>query len=449
MEPSLFEKIKHALRTGGIKKLIRHGVHWILKKLGIKHNLIQVGSKESTNHPTVQNSTISANLLDDYHTMLSRLKPLVCFQSGEKGLRLNLVTDSINSGSLFGGVATAIIFSAILANEWDCDLRIITRIESAQKTNFYKIINLHNIKFNKNIEFEFAPYSNKSHEIPIRNDDVFITTSWWTTSGVKKTFGSNKIIYLLQEDERTFYSYSDLHLQCTQILSDSGVHYVINTKLLYDHFVNQGFDNIKDNGLWFEPSFPKSLFHHKHSMKTEKKNFFFYCRPRHFRNLYHLGIEVIEKCIEEKIINTAEWNIYFVGSNIPENLPKKFKNSEVFQGLLWSDYAELLRKIDIGLSLMYSSHPSYPPLDLAASGAVVITNKYGEKQNLDMYSKNIICCDLNIDDLVNGVKHAIEINSNRNVIRKNFEENGILQDWSFSFGDVIKNTKKENYVQSK
>ncbi|HEX7223770.1 MAG TPA: hypothetical protein VF231_10990, partial [Candidatus Limnocylindrales bacterium] len=52
------------------------------------------------------------------------------------------------------------------------------------------------------------------------------------------------------------------------------------------------------------------------------------------------------------------------------------------------DYGRLLRESAVGLSLMVSPHPSYPPLDMAHAGMRVVTNKFGPK-DLSTWHENI------------------------------------------------------------
>ena len=52
---------------------------------------------------------------------------------------------------------------------------------------------------------------------------------------------------------------------------------------------------------------------------------------------------------------------------------------------------------------MDTPHPSYPPLDLAASGAVVVTNRHGRKTSLCQYSENIVCVDPTVEALKAGI----------------------------------------------
>jgi hypothetical protein len=366
----------------------------------------------------------------------SAIQPLRCFYVQGSGRRLNLVTDSINSGSLFGGVATAITFSALLADRWDCDLRIVTRTEPALKKNFQEITELTGSHWNKNIEFAFMPSSNPNTELSVRDDDVFLTTSWWTTKSVMGAICEEKIIYLLQEDERAFYPYGDDHLRCTDTLKNPNLKFVINTKLLYEHLVSDGFENIRANGLWFEPAWPTNIFFHENKQR-QKKNFFFYARPNNMRNLFYLGLEVIDSAISKGILDINEWEIYFVGKDIPKLDITSSYSPKLIQNVNLTEYSALVRKMDLGLCLMYTPHPSYPPLDLAASGAVVVTNKYGNKRNLGNYSRNILCQDLSVDDLVRGIKEGINLALNHDIRSNNFRENNILHDWSVSFKDVL------------
>ncbi|MFM6007327.1 MAG: hypothetical protein ACKPB7_29400, partial [Sphaerospermopsis kisseleviana] len=58
----------------------------------------------------------STNKIDNwYYNRFPNLVPLRVFTTPPGQLRINLITDSINSGSLYGGVATTIILSALLA----------------------------------------------------------------------------------------------------------------------------------------------------------------------------------------------------------------------------------------------------------------------------------------------------------------------------------------------
>jgi len=44
-----------------------------------------------------------------------------------------------------------------------------------------------------------------------------------------------------------------------------------------------------------------------------------------------------------------------------------------------ADYGHLLKRSAVGLSLMISPHPSYPPLEMAHLGMLVLTNRFDGK----------------------------------------------------------------------
>ena len=89
--------------------------------------------------------------------------------------------------------------------------------------------------------------------------------------------------------------------------------------------------------------------------------------------------------------------------------------------------------MDLGLSLMATPHPSYPPLDLAAAGAVVVTNTFSIKTSLECYSSNIICADPTLEALTEGLRSAVALVCDPMRRQKNRTKDLILRDWRASF----------------
>ena len=59
----------------------------------------------------------------------------------------------------------------------------------------------------------------------------------------------------------------------------------------------------------------------------------------------------------------------------------------------------------MGVSLMESPHPSYPPLEMASSGCITVTNCY-ESKSLENRSENIV----SLDELSpTGLKTALDV----------------------------------------
>jgi hypothetical protein len=365
------------------------------------------------------------------------LQPLRLFTSPHPEPRVNLVTDSINSAWLFGGVGTAMVLGTLLAERRKASLRVVTRNEPPEPGNFQRVLAANNIPCHPKVDFAFLQVGNSRHALDIGDQDVFLTTSWWTTRSVLDSVGEKRVIYLLQEDERMFYPLGDEHLRASELLRHPNLRIVVNSKILFDHLVADGHENIARLGLWFEPSFPAKAFYPEWGARRDKQNFLFYARPHNQRNLFYRGIEAIDAAVARGILDLTQWELFFVGKDLPDLRINGSYKPRLIQTLPWGEYAALVRSMDLGLCLMYTPHPSYPPLDLAASGAVAVTNRFGPKLDLDRYSPNILCRDLEIESLVQGIGDGVRLAADTITRRQNYEHNGILRDWRVSFGEVL------------
>ena len=395
------------------------------------------GNKQHT--PDCLQSSRETDALQLSHIRFQELTPLrTYFISEVKTRRVNLITDSINKGSLFAGVGTALIFAVLLANKLNAQLRVITRTERAKPENFDHLLSTYGIELKQDIEFRFAAFYDQKYQIDTIKEDLFITTSWWTTAATIPSVPVTDIIYLLQEDERIFYPFGEERLRCEFVLRNRDIRFLINTRLLFDHLIQSGFDNINKQGMWFEPAFPSQVFHPRKNARQGKRRFFFYARPNNVRNLFYLGIEVIEQAIRRHVLDVDDWDIILVGNDIPNLTFCQGYKPEKYENLTWSEYAELAGTIDVGLVLMYSPHPSYPPLDLAASGAAVVTNRFANKMDLSSYSANLICTDLDRDALVDALKQAIAVANDSRVREQNLSQNNLLTDWREAFAGALR-----------
>ncbi len=370
----------------------------------------------------------------------SPLQPFdaVVVQSGK--LRVNLVTDSISSGSLFGGVGTAIIFSALVSKQLGADLRIITRTERADLTDLSSVLATNNIELGCPVEAIHAPRG-ACRSVLFSDSDFFITTSWWTTRSVSGIVEKRRIFHLLQEDERMFYAFGDERLRCQETLADPDLTVIVNSRLLFEHLASgpEALPNLQARSRWFEPAFPDTHYYLDpvRLLEKRKKNFFFYARPTNIRNLYWRGLETINAAMEEGILSARDWDIHFVGRSLdkvmlPGNLIPTFR-----ENLSWREYAELVRQMDLGLCLMDTPHPSYPPLDLAASGSVVVTNRHGNKQSLAGYSRNILCSDSTVAALKDALKLGVSLASDSQTRIANYVQSNILRDWNVALRPTV------------
>ena len=388
--------------------------------------------------PFIQPLRSNPSLSQLTQSRFDALTPLPTYLlSGPQNRRISIVTDSIARGSLFGGVGTALILATLLANKLGANLRIITRTEHPQAENVAHILSVYGLELEGELQLNFSPIHERRHGIDFSENELFITTSWWTTAATLASVPASSIAYLLQEDERMFYPFGDDRLRCEGILRNRDIRFLINTKLLYDHLVADGLPHITEQGLWFEPAFPTRVFKPLVKPPSAKRRFAFYARPNNLRNLFYLGIEVIESAIAQQILNLDQWEIIFIGKDIPDIVLENGQAPTKYQNLNWSEYAELAGSIDLGLSLMYTPHPSYPPLDLVASGAVVVTNRFANKQDLNHYSSNLICAEPELAALVAAIREGVVLATDSLAREQNFRRNSLCMDWAQSFAAVI------------
>ncbi len=363
------------------------------------------------------------------------LQPLRAYSAPHHGPRVTVVTDSINAGSLYGGVGTAIIFATLLAERLGADLRLVTRDEPPVAANLGTVLRTHGISFPLNVELVHSSVGPGGRDIPLSPYDLFLTTSWWTTRATLGAVPPDRIVYLLQEDERMFYPVGDDQLLCTETLSDPSLFYVVNSSLLLGHLQSSG---LAPGGMAFEPAFPSTAYDiEPRSERSEQRIFFFYSRPKNARNLFWRGAEAIGAAIERGVFDKAEWEFHFVGKDTSELVLPRGIRPRILHNLPWPAYAALVRRVDVGLSLMYTPHPSYPPLDLAASGAVVVTNRFGPKTSLERYSRNILCVEPTVPGLVDALRKAVTLAADAKTRALRASSFGMPRDWALTLAPVL------------
>jgi hypothetical protein len=372
------------------------------------------------------------------------LTPLRSFATPAQGRRrVSLITDSIGRGSLFGGVGTALILATLLANRRGADLRVITRTEPPQPANLDHLLQVYGLALQRESQFRFAPVSAPDTELDLFDDELLLTSSWWTTAATLAAVPASRVAYLLQEDERMFYPQGDDRLRCEALLRRTDLRFVVNTELLRAHFAASGLAHFDTRAISFEPAFPPSVFYPRPRVAGDRRRFVFYARPHNPRNLFHLGLEVIEQALLQGVIDPQQWDIVFVGSHIPVLVLAGGVRPQRLENLDWSDYAALIGGTDLGLSLMDTPHPSYPPLDLVASGAVVVSTRHGLKQDLSAWSRNLILRDAALQPLLDGLRDGVALVADAARRQAHFQANGLSRDWAQSLRPVIERLASE------
>ena len=366
--------------------------------------------------------------LDDRWPSLRQLRTF----RGQGPGRINLVTDSLSADSLFGGVATAVILAALWSRASGREVRVITRSGTAEPEACRAILALAGIELPGNPEF-VRHGAVERDVIDVVEDDLWLTTSWWTSAAVRASVDPERVVYLLQEDERAFYEAGDSSVRAWQEMTREEGFTVVNSRRLLDHLVASGAANLAKSGVSFDASFATFSMIDRVS-KGDRRVLAFYSRPNHPRNLWALGLDILRTAFDRGELDPKDWEVHFMGAGTPAISISGVRVIN-HSTLPWSDYASLLGRVDVGLSLMATPHTSYPPLDMLAAGALVVTNSWPGKDHLDAYGDRLLVAPPNRDALVEALTTAADrVMANE----RSHETPAVLtRTWSEQLDDVV------------
>lgn len=360
-----------------------------------------------------------------------KTQPLQTVMAQPAQKRLNLVLDSMNSGNVMGGVATAVLLATCYARAKGMPLRIITRDHPANPAGYDEIMALHGVAPAEQVSFysdaDRDERGNTANPLDISEEDIFMATGWWTAVAIRKTTIRKRFFYLVQDVETFFHPQGDESLLCVGTYEDPDVDYLVNSRYLWEYF-EQNYPVVAQNGMWFSPAFNKELYKPAKKGRSGRRTLFFYARMGNPRNLFHFGLQVLDEALRRGVLNPDEWELVSAGTLMPDvrfSTGQLLKNAGVMP---WRDYAAFLAGVDLTFSLMYTPHPSYPPFDAAMSGGVVVSNSCYTKTEF-RESKNVLLGPLELEGMLKKLAEGALLAKNDNQRRKNWKKQTIPGDW--------------------
>ncbi|OJF69454.1 hypothetical protein BK026_12020 [Alteromonas sp. V450] len=326
------------------------------------------------------------------------LTPFSFAASDNRANRLNLLIPTLDPQHIFGGISTALKFFYQLAECLGYETRIIST-DSISTNNISS-----NYPLYSNYPLDFCDDNDPHHIISavprekgsliVRKNDIFVGTAWWTVNHLDQINAfqqqeychSPDHIYLVQDYEPHFYGWSSKsELADATYLNDYIK--VFNTQLLKDYFELRG--KLTGTSFVLRPSLNNAIKENliANNGKSKQKQICFYGRPSAERNCIEIIFEALSIVKSQIGDEYSEWRFISIGEEYHSDLAKSL-NVAVFGKLSLKDYAALLSESAIGISLMVSPHPSYPPFEMAAAGMSVYTNCYDNK--IDLADANIV-----------------------------------------------------------
>lgn len=262
---------------------------------------------------------------------------------------------------------------------------------------------------------EFVDASARGAELRFGAGDVPFA-SWWPTAHLAHAalgvVRAREFVYLIQDFEPGFYPWSTKYALAAATYA-LPIRAIVNESLLLDHLRNErigifGEPDLGGRAVAFTPAVDRDLFARRDREPGAPRRLTFYARPRNPRNLFELGLAALRAAHAAGAFDGAPWEFRAVGQDLP-TLP--LAPGHVLRPVPWlayPDYAAFLAESDVLLSLMLSPHTSYPPLEMAVAGGLVVTNTFGVKTQaaLQAISPAIHATAPTVDGLVTALGDA-------------------------------------------
>jgi hypothetical protein len=262
---------------------------------------------------------------------------------------------------------------------------------------------------------DFIDASAKGGTFDVGGDDVLLAT-WWPTAHLANAALAHvrapAFLYLVQDYETAFYPASS-KAALAEATYGMPMRPIVNHPFLEAFLRERRIGRFGDTDLavaTFMPSVDRAVFAPRHDAASSgSRRLVFYARPRNPRNLFEIGLRALREAVRRGVFDDDDWSFVAVGQELP-SLPLSARH--VLVGSPWLSYGaygELLGTSDILLSLMLSPHPSYPPLEMAAAGGLVVTNAYGPKtaEALAAISSSIRAAEPDVESLVGALAAAV------------------------------------------
>lgn len=318
--------------------------------------------------------------------------------------RLSLVIPNLSKATAFGGVMTGLdIFFALAARLRQTtafDLRIVLSepgrdTDSAIAT---RVAVRHGIGLEE-LTVELLEPGRAS--LGVRAADIVVAYNWWCGLNVRPLLEAQAshfrqerlpLLYLIQEYEPNFYPFSTAHMLAREAYDGVGRLWgIFNSSNLHLWFEAVG--HRAERSFVFEPVVNDALRPYLAQVADHPRarRIVVYGRPNIERNCFGALVRGLNTWIEQDQ-NHAGWEIVSAGTpHAPVQLAKG-QTIRSLGKLPLDDYARLMLTSSVGISLMASPHPSYPPLEMAHFGLRTVTNGYFAK-DLSAWHPNIVSID--------------------------------------------------------
>jgi len=250
--------------------------------------------------------------------------------------------------------------------------------------------------------------------LKVSPNDNSVATVWYSAyfaDKIARLTGMKPFLYLIQDFEAAFYPFNSLY--CISRSSyDFNYHTLTSSSSLLQYLKIQGILPKTTKSISFDNACSFSIYEDKEFLEkksSSKKRFVFYSRPAVNRNMFEMAALALIDAYKNGAFEGEDWEFYGMGiGNTIIQLDDGITVKQLGRMPL-KEYEAITKTFDLCLTLMSSPHPSLIPMDLAASGAIVVTNTFETKTEdyLRGLSPNIIPSSPELHALSDAIKAGV------------------------------------------
>ena len=328
------------------------------------------------------------------------IKPVYA-DSQKKYLRFNLMMSSLKAAGMYAGAMTALKFFMTLQEVFeDAEFRILVVGNVFNEKDVFipegfKLL----LSGEENVKKGVINLTGKDRALTVHEHDIFISTNWYSAYVAndlirdvreKKPILFSKLIYLIQDYEPYFKPWSSEFMlaQSTYNLEIDTIA-IINSEQLFDYLHNMNHFFYRE--FIYKPrlnSVLREYLFENREYEERKNRILIYGRYFSKRNAFEIILGALEEWFS-KDIEAKKWEVISLGNDFGTIKTENGLFIKSLGKLSLKDYAKIMLESKIGISLMVSPHPSYPPLEMSTFGMKTITNNFANKK-LNDFNENII-----------------------------------------------------------
>jgi GT2 family glycosyltransferase/glycosyltransferase involved in cell wall biosynthesis len=240
--------------------------------------------------------------------------------------------------------------------------------------------------------------------------DAGVVTLWATAYFGLRYRRCCRMFYFIQDYEPAFYRAGSASAlaENTYRFGFYGITNTVSLRRAYETEYN-------GKAFHFNPCVDFTIFHPGHGQIHRERRWqvFCYARPRHPRNAFDLmaaAMRLLKRRLSGSVRIIAAGDDFDLAAHGLEGVV------ENRGALSYEATAQLYRECDVGVALMLTRHPSYIPLELMASGCLVVTNRNHWTEWLLHHEENCLLTEPSASCIAEAIERGLQDESLRRAI---------------------------------